>query len=274
LAKVVGKDGVQGINQYSNTVVVGDYLGAQMSAFKNELPIGLTENIADGTMNTPYPTRSIVIAGVPFSCTNNGKLPNGMTFDLTTGELSGTPSEAGVFTFTVRVSDTNHQATIEHAYTFAVTEPGQVLPAHSTIDTVAYPLDSGAVSGLGLYTNGNSCTVVAAPRPGYRFSKWTDNDATVSTNVAYTFPVTLNRSLVASFIPAPAVPPLHFEAFAAGSHVVAWPTNSTPYVLEINTNLGSPNWTAVNTPMVVVGTNATVTLPTQSGASFYRLRLQ
>jgi hypothetical protein len=67
LAKKVGSDGIHGVNQYSNTVVVGEFLSAQMSAFNHELPIGLTENIADGEMNVPYPTRTIVIAGVPFT---------------------------------------------------------------------------------------------------------------------------------------------------------------------------------------------------------------
>jgi len=112
LAKKVGPDGIHGINQYSNTVVVGDFLGAQMSAYKHELPIGLTENIADGNVNTPYPTRTIVISGVPFLCTNTGTVPAGMTLNLTTGELSGTPTEPGIFTFKVRASDTNHDVTI------------------------------------------------------------------------------------------------------------------------------------------------------------------
>jgi hypothetical protein len=65
LATKVGADGLHGINQYSNIVVVGDFLGAQMSAYKNQLPIGLTEDIADGKINVPYPKRTIVIAGVP-----------------------------------------------------------------------------------------------------------------------------------------------------------------------------------------------------------------
>src|ERR1043166_2788679 len=112
LAKKVGPDGIHGINQYSNTVVVGDFLGAQMSAYKHELPIGLTENIADGKVNTLYPTRTIVISGVPFLCTNTGVLPAGMTFNLTTGELSGTPTESGIFTFKVRASSTNHDVSM------------------------------------------------------------------------------------------------------------------------------------------------------------------
>ncbi|MDB6059832.1 MAG: hypothetical protein JWO95_3676, partial [Verrucomicrobiales bacterium] len=272
LDKKVGADGIHGVNQYSNTVVVGDFLGAQMSAYKNELPIGLTENIADGGINTLYPTRTIVIAGVPFIATYTGTLPNGMALDLTAGTLSGTPTESGIFTFTVRVSDTNNQATIEHAYTFAIAAVGQALPAHSTVDTVSFPIDSGNISGLGLYTNGNSCTVVANAKPGYRFSKWSDNDATVSTDFAYQFPVNLNRSLKANFTPAP--PEVHFESSSADSHTIAWPTNPTPCVLEVNTTLGSTNWSVVNIPSVVNGTNATVTLPTASGNRFYRLRLQ
>lgn len=271
LAKKVGSDGIHGINQYSNTVVVGEYLGAQMSAYKHELPLGLTENIADGEINTPYPTRTIVIAGVPFTCTNSGALPAGMTLNLTTGELSGTPTESGVFTFKVRVNDTNH-VSIEHAYTFAVTAAGEALPAHSTVDAVTYPLDSGETDGIGLYTNGHTCIVTASARPGYRFSKWTDNDTPVSTSATYQFPVTLNRSLVANFTPAP--PEIHFAAFSADSHTVAWPTNPTPCVLEEATDLHSPNWSTVNAPVSVVGTNANVALPTQPGAKFYRLRLQ
>ena len=137
LAKKVGPDGIHGINQYTNTVVVGEYLGAQMSAFKNQLPMGLTENVADGKINTAYPIRTIVISGVPFTCTNSGTLPAGMTFDRISGQLSGTPLDSGVYTFKVRVTDTN-QVAIEHAYTFAILGADEVLPPHSTVDTVTW----------------------------------------------------------------------------------------------------------------------------------------
>lgn len=271
LAKKVATDGIHGTGIYSNTVVVGDFLGAQMSAYKNELPIGLTENIADGSINTPYPKRTIVIAGVPFTCTNYGTLPQGMSLDFTTGQLSGTPTESGIFTFKVRVTDTN-KVSIEHAYTFAVADVNQVLPPHSTVDTVTYPLDSGDTDGLGLYTNGNICTLSAKARPGYRFSHWTDDDTTISSNATYQFPVNLNHSLVANFSPAPAE--IHFSSFGGGTHTLSWPTNPTPCQLEEATDLHLTNWTAVNSPVTVTGTNANVTLPTAVGARFYRLRLQ
>jgi hypothetical protein len=56
------------------------------------------------------------------------------------------------------------------------------------VDTVTSPLDTGEIAGLGLYTNGNTCTVTATAQPGYRFSKWTDNGQTVSASATYQFP--------------------------------------------------------------------------------------
>lgn len=272
LATKVGADGIHGINQYSNTVVVGEYLGAQMSAFKNELPLGLTERIADGKKDSAYPTRTLVIAGVPFVCSKTGSLPAGMSFDTSTGELSGTPTESGVFTFKVRASGTNHQAEMEHAYTFAITEAGEVLPAHCTIDTVSEPLDRGEIHGLGLYTNGHPCTLIAKPKPGYRFSKWTDNDVTVSMDSEYSFEANLNRSLVAHFVPGP--PDVHFEDFTAQSHRIVWPTNALPCILEFSSDPSAAIWRVVDLPVEISGTNYSVTLPTQPGAGFYRMKLQ
>jgi len=262
-------DGVMSDEEKSNIVVVGEYLGAQMSAYKNELPMGLTEDIADGSINTEYPMRSIVISGVPFTCTNFGALPAGMNFDQSTGQLSGTPTETGIFTFWVRASATNQPA-LEHAYTFAITGTNELYPAHSTVDTVAYPLDSGKIIGLGLYTNGDSCTVSATALPGYRFSHWTDNDARVSTNSTYQFPVNLNRSLVANFVPAP--PNVRISAMSLASHTIEWPTNGVSVLLEETTDL--INWTAVNTATSITQSNATVTIPTLPGPRFYRLRAQ
>ena len=275
LASKVGADGIHGTNEgagkdFSNVEVVGEYLGAQMSAFDQELPLGLTERVADGKVNVVYPTRTIVIAGIPFTATNTGVLPTGMTFNRTTGELSGTPTQTGVFTFKVRVSATNVPPQ-ERSYTFAITAANVALPPHSTVDTVAYPLDKGDTVGTGLYTNGNNCTVTAAAKPGYRFSTWTDNDKPVSTSAAYQFPVALNRSLVANFIQAP--PDLRVSMLPGHSHRLEWITNTPGCVLQETANFNSTNWTDVAAPVSVVGSNAQVTLPTQTGAKFYRLKL-
>lgn len=186
-----------------------------------------------------------------------------MSFDRASGQLSGTPTETGVFTFSVRVAATNQPA-LEPAYTFAITSTNEVLPPHSTIDTVAFPLDSGDIVGLGLYTNGHTCTVSAASRPGYRFSHWTDKDTLVSTNATYQFPVTLNRSLVANFIPGP--PDVRLTSLSPNSHQLEWTTNGVPVVLEQTSDFVT--WTGVNAPVSAVGTNAGVTLPTLPGPRF------
>jgi hypothetical protein len=138
------------------------------------------------------------------------------------------------------------------------------------VDTVAYPLDSGDAIGMGLYTNGNTCIVTANARSGYRFSSWTDNDTIVSTNSSYQFLVTLNRSLVANFIPGP--PEIRMSSFSADSHTLEWATNAVTVVLEQATNL--VNWTIVNSPVSAAGSNASITLPSLPGPRFYRLRLQ
>jgi hypothetical protein len=84
--------------------------------------------------------------------------------------------------------------------------------------------------------------------------------------------VSLNRSLVANFVPAP--PDIRILSLSANSHALEWPTNPTPCVLEETTDFASPNWTPVNAPVSVVGTNAHVEQVTQPGTKFYRLKLR
>ena len=269
LADNVGPDGIHGINQYSNTVVVGDYLGAQMSAFDKELRLGLIDHLADGVINTVYPTRTMVVAGVPFTATNTPGLPPGMIFDPATGELSGTPTASGIFTFTVRVSATN-QPTIEKSYTFAITPENMVLPPHSTVDTVAAPLDWGNTSGTGLYTNGNNATVTATASRGYNFSKWTDNGAAVSSNATLQFAVILNRSLVANFVLAP--PALSVLSVQPNSLTIAWPTNQPGYVLQQSSGLADTNWSNVLAPVSTFGGSNQVMITPLASKGFLRLK--
>jgi len=79
--------------------------------------------------------------------------------------------------------------------TFAVVGSGR------TITTTSLPSNGGSTSGDGEYAAGASATVTATPNVGYKFSKWLDNGAVVSTSSSYTFTVTTNRALVAKFKP-------------------------------------------------------------------------
>ena len=61
------------------------------------------------------------------------------------------------------------------------------------------PEEGGSVTGSGTYEVGTQCTVTAEANTGYTFVNWTENDAQVSSEASYTFPVTVSRSLVANF---------------------------------------------------------------------------
>jgi len=253
----------------STVVIVGDYVGSQMSAFDNELPVGMIEHLPDGEINSPYPTRTMIIAAIPFTATTNGTLPAGMTFDPVNGQLSGTPTESGIFTFGLRVTATNNPAQAK-TYTFAIADAGEELPPHSTVDTSASPLDSGTTSGSGFYTNGTVATVTATPTPGFAFAKWTDDGKVVSSSANYTFTNIINRSLVANFVPES--PRLSYSVSQPGAFALVWPTNASGYVVQSNTSLNTTNWVNVTNVPTVIGANQQITITSLAGpGSFFRL---
>jgi hypothetical protein len=69
------------------------------------------------------------------------------------------------------------------------------------IATASTPTAGGTTSGDGEYALNTNATVSATANPGYKFSKWLINGATVSSAKNYTFPVTGNLTLVAKFKP-------------------------------------------------------------------------
>jgi len=264
----VGPDGIHGIGEFTNTVIVGDYVGSQMSAFDNELPVGLIEHLPDGDIGVSYATRTMVIAVVPFDLTFTGALPDGMTFNTANGELSGTPTASGIFTFSLRVTATNNPVQVK-THTFAIAAAGEELPPHSTVDASASPLDSGTTTGGGFYTNNTTATVTATPGAGFAFANWTDNGKSVSRSASYRFTNLVNRSLVANFVP---MPPLTFSQPLPGALVFTWPTNNASLVLQRNTDLNTTNWVNVTNVATLAGTNRQVTIsPLTGSGSFFRL---
>jgi hypothetical protein len=93
-----------------------------MSAFDVDAHVGLIGHLQDGQINAAYPEGTVVVAGsAPFIATASGPLPAGMNFDAVTGLLSGTPTESGVFSLTVKASDSN---TPEITKTYRLTAGG------------------------------------------------------------------------------------------------------------------------------------------------------
>ena len=266
LCQMPGADGIHGTGTYSNTIVVGNFLGAQMSAMAGSPPIGLIDHLPDGEVGVTYPTRSLVIAGdTNFVATTNGVLPSGMAFDAVNGRVYGTPSEAGNFLITVTVTASNNPV-LKKTYPFMVSL-GAVLTPHNSVDTLTSPLIGGTTGGDGVYTNGTTATVTATANAGYGFASWTDNGTVVSTSASYTFTNIVNRSLVANFGPKLAYWP-------AQSHtlVISWLTNFSGCVLQQISDLRSTNWTGVTNTVNVVGTNYQANIPMTNGTHFFRLK--
>ena len=61
------------------------------------------------------------------------------------------------------------------------------------------PLVGGATTGGGSYNAGTAVTVGATANSGYTFTSWTEGGAVVSTNSAYSFTISGDRTLVANF---------------------------------------------------------------------------
>jgi hypothetical protein len=278
MAENVGSDGIHGagikqINgvevDLSTVIIVGEYLGSQMSAFDVHAPVGLIEQVQDATVDEAYPTRTIVIAGaLPFTATNWGVLPLGMNFNQVSGELSGTPTETGVFSFTVEAK-AGDDPVVRRTFTLTVVEAGAELPPRSTIDTVASPLERGTTSGDGTYTNETVATVTATPYAGYAFHSWMEQGRVVSRSAVYSFTNVVNRSLVAVFIPEP--PRLTHRVPNPGAVILSWPTNAESFILQHNSDLDPANWSDTTNVSTVVSTNRQVTITPMTGTRFFRL---
>lgn len=281
LADKVAPDGEHGVGtteaagqeyDLENTVVVGQYLGAQMSAFDVDPDIELCDHLQDGEVNIPYPDRAVVIGGLaPFTATSSGDLPSGMTFDEITGILSGTPTSSGEFSLTVEASDPETPA-MNRTYNFKIAEAGAVIAPHSSLETDVFPVAAGAVVGGGSFDNGMTTTVVASPMPGYKFVSWTEQGAVVSLSRSYEFTVEVNRSLVANF--SLAGPELSFVDLPGGDFLIEWPLDPPGWILQESSNLHPESWQ--NSTRAVTDANGMhkVTIdPGTSRAAFFRLSL-
>ncbi len=197
LADNVGQDGIHGRGRYTNTVVAGNYLGAQMSAMTADVPLGMIDHLNDGEAGVAYVARTVVIGGSrPFTATNSGALPPGMTFDAVTGILSGTPVTNGVFIYTIGAND--GVTSLVKTYTLNIAAAGEILPAQHLVEVSVAPANGGSAGG-GLFPNGDTVTVTATAASGFAFLNWTDNGRVVSTDESYTFSLNANRVLTANF---------------------------------------------------------------------------
>lgn len=88
-------------------------------------PVFTTTTLLNGVVKTPYTKGIIITGGTPpyiYSISNAG-LPPGMTLGGQDGMLSGTPTEAGNYSFTIRVSDASNQV-VTHDFVLTIDASG------------------------------------------------------------------------------------------------------------------------------------------------------
>ena len=166
---------------------------------KNATGVGLSEEVLDFVTEAPQ--------GMPveieLSCNpeQGGTVTGGGTYEIGTQCTVIAVANAG-YTF-VNWTENGNQVSSDAQYTFAVNS-GRSLVANFTkqayiITAQVDPEDSGTVTGAGGYNSGEQCTLIATPKTGYGFEKWTKGGTTVSTNATYTFTVTSTATYVAHF---------------------------------------------------------------------------
>ncbi|MDB4913778.1 MAG: cell wall/surface repeat protein [Gemmatimonadetes bacterium] len=78
-----------------------------------------------------------------------------------------------------------------------------VTPTTSGISLSREPFAGGSVSGAGSFATGSVVTVIATANNGYNFVNWTEAGVVVSTSAHYSFTLTADRTLVATYAQAP-----------------------------------------------------------------------
>lgn len=190
--KLVIHDGVTTIDNfafYENTVITSVEIPASVTQIGNYAFYGCS---------------SLESVSIPGSVTRIGNSAFCDCSSLTTVAYEGMaePPVAGSYVFDgTGVSVVEVPAGYE-GDTFCDLPVNKNNPAESTTHTVtvsASPAAGGTVTGGGTYEEGDKVTLTATPAEGYKFVNWTENGSVVSTNAAYTFTVTGNRTLVANF---------------------------------------------------------------------------
>ena len=127
------------------------------------------------------------------------------TFDIPTFKAANTTADFTTAFVGVGLTTTYDASTIKTNYSGVLLDDFTISTSNaSTVAVATSAVGSGCVvTGGGVYTVGNSATVVASPNNGYKFVNWTLNTsagAEQSNLPTYTFTVGAATTLVANFV--------------------------------------------------------------------------
>ena len=89
------------------------------------------------------------------------------------------------------------------SYTFIVTEGGNYVAhflqeIYYSVVVSVNPIEGGTVSGDGIFSPGETCTLTVTPNINYIFLNWTENGQVISTEATFSFTVDENHEIVAN----------------------------------------------------------------------------
>jgi uncharacterized repeat protein (TIGR02543 family) len=128
-------------------------------------PTIITEALSDGIKGISYEEALVATGSAPFTFTlESGALPDGLSLS-TDGKITGTPTQEGTFSFTVKAANGQH--------------PDATKDFSIKIEVKHLVTVNGGTGG-GYYKPGDTVTLSAGTKPGYTFKGWTSSDVTIA----------------------------------------------------------------------------------------------
>jgi hypothetical protein len=111
---------------------LGDYIGAQMAAVNIDQALAtINTEQPQGEVAIQYPERPLIIggSGVYDVTVTNGVIPPGLSLNPLTGLLSGAPTQAGDYLFTVQATDIDAGGTVSGDFHIAIADAVSITTA-------------------------------------------------------------------------------------------------------------------------------------------------
>ena len=155
----------------NNGTVTTEEGGTLTGNITNAPPKITTEGLSEGTVNTAY-NQTLAADNNPTSWSvTNGSLPAGLSLNTSTGEITGTPTTANTYSFTVTA--TNDYGSDSKEFTLTIDQQG-------TIHVTSVSLDKANLE----LTEGETAQLTATVLPDNATNKnvtWSTSDASVAT---------------------------------------------------------------------------------------------